>query len=237
MGNRAVITTRERKVGLYLHWNGGRDTVGPLLRYCELQGYRPPSEDDYGWARLAQVVGNFFGGTLSVGVGAYTTDVRMDPGDNGIYVIDGWRIAERLCRDYGPSGNPRGTRRMEEWEEQRGHGFDEMLRAFDEAMPERLRLGEFLDSVEVPVGELRVGDEVWLRGVDGFWGSYPVVGFGQPECNRIPVRVEAPGGTARIAYPDLPYVARYGCDGDFSWNSNNYVHGGTARIKPRSEDA
>lgn len=237
MGNRAVITTRERKVGLYLHWNGGRDTVEPLLRYCELQGYRPPSEDDYGWARLAQVVGNFFSGSTSVGIGAYTTDVRMDPGDNGIYVVDGWRIAERLCRDYGPSGNPRGTRPIEEWEEQREYGFGEMLRAFDEAMPERLRLGEFLDAVEVPVGELLLGDEVWLRGVDGSWEPYPVVGFGQPECNRIPVRVETHGGAARVAYPDLPYVARYGRDGDFSWNPNNYVHGDVAKIKPRPESA
>ena len=37
MGNRAVITTKERELALYLHWNGGRDTVEPLLRYCELQ--------------------------------------------------------------------------------------------------------------------------------------------------------------------------------------------------------
>ena len=33
MGNRAVITTKERELALYLHWNGGRDTVEPLLRY------------------------------------------------------------------------------------------------------------------------------------------------------------------------------------------------------------
>lgn len=45
MGNSAIITTRERKFGLYLHWNGGRDTVGPLLRYCELQGYRVSVKD------------------------------------------------------------------------------------------------------------------------------------------------------------------------------------------------
>ena len=87
MGNRAVITTPEREIGLYLHWNGGRDTVEPLLRYCELKGYRAPSTDCYGWARIAQVVGNFFGGTTSVGVCAYTDDKRMNPGDNGIYVI------------------------------------------------------------------------------------------------------------------------------------------------------
>lgn len=236
MGNRAIITTRERKIGLYLHWNGGRDTVEPLLRYCELQGYRPPSSDSYGWARICQVVGNFFGGTLSVGIGPYTDDASMDPGDNGIYVIEGWRIVERLTTEYDEGWKPAGVRDVEPCEEQRSYDFDEMLRSFDEAMPERLRLGEFLDAVEVPVGELRVGDEVWLRGVDGSWGSYPVVGFGQPECNRIPVRVETPGGTARIAYPDRPYVARYGCDGDFSWNTNNYVHGDTAMIRPRAQE-
>lgn len=41
MGNRAVITTPDKNLALYLHWNGGRDTVEPLLKYCELQGYRP----------------------------------------------------------------------------------------------------------------------------------------------------------------------------------------------------
>ena len=109
MGNRAIITTRERKIGLYLHWNGGRDTVEPLLRYCELQGYRPPSSDNYGWARICQVVGNFFGGTLSVGIGPYTDDASMDPGDNGIYVIEGWRIAERLTTEYDEDRKPAGT--------------------------------------------------------------------------------------------------------------------------------
>ena len=47
MGNRAVITTKERKIGLYLHWNGGRDTVEPLLKYCELQATVPRRQDCY----------------------------------------------------------------------------------------------------------------------------------------------------------------------------------------------
>lgn len=47
MGNRAVITTPDKNLALCLHWNGGRDTVEPLLKYCELQGYRPPSQDCY----------------------------------------------------------------------------------------------------------------------------------------------------------------------------------------------
>ena len=220
MGNRAVITTPERKVGVYLHWNGGRDTVEPLLRYCELQGYRPPSADDYGWARLCQVMGNFFGGSTSLGIGAYTADKLMNPGDNGIYVIDGWKIVDRVY-PYA------------RFEEQCEYDFDDMLRSFDEVMPENLRLGKFLDAVEVPANEVEVGDEVWLFGVDGKWKAYPVVGFGQPPFNRISVWVDAPDGRKDVTYPNLPYVAMYDHDGDFSWNSNNYVHGSIARIKPR----
>ena len=81
MGNRAVITTPEKDLALCLHWNGGRDTVEPLLKYCELQGYRPPSTDTYGWARMAQVVGNFFGGSMSLGIDRF--DSLGDQGDSG----------------------------------------------------------------------------------------------------------------------------------------------------------
>ena len=80
MGNRAVITTPEKDLALCLHWNGGRDTVEPLLKYCELQGYRPPSTDTYGWARMAQVVGNFFGGSMSLGIDRF--DRLGDQGNN-----------------------------------------------------------------------------------------------------------------------------------------------------------
>ncbi len=213
MGNRAVITTPERKVGLYLHWNGGRDTVAPLLKYCELKGYRPPSADEYGWARLCQVVGNFFGGALSVGIGAYATDEdgrpsdeRMDPSDNGIYVIDGWEIVERVGYDYA---------------EQDEHDFDQMLRAFDAHMPEHDRLGEYLDSVEIPTSELRVGDEVWFKEVNDSFASMPVAGFA--EC-----------GVGRHSGKRMPYMKRYDHDGDWTWNPNNFVLTETCRIKPRA---
>lgn len=48
MGNRAVITTRKEDLGVYLHWDGGRATVEPMLEYCRIQGYRPPETDNYG---------------------------------------------------------------------------------------------------------------------------------------------------------------------------------------------
>lgn len=199
MGNRAIITTPEREIGLYLHWNGGRDTVEPLLRYCELKGYRPPSADGYGWARLAQVVGNFFGGTCSVGIEAYTTDEEMNPGDNGIYVIEGWRIVGRVHPYEG-------------FEEQGEYCFDEMLRAFDESMPEEERLGGLLDSQVVAASELAAGDRVWVQEIDGRYALYPVVGFMED-------------GT--------PLVGRYDHDGDWSWNPNNRVTEATVRIAGR----
>lgn len=99
MGNRAVITTRENfennGVGVYLHWNGGRDSVEAFLEYCNLVGYRTPSDDCYGWARLCQVIGNFFGGTTSIGIDTVNR-LDCDNYDNGVYIIDGWQIVDRV---------------------------------------------------------------------------------------------------------------------------------------------
>ena len=94
MGNRAVITTAEKKLGVYLHWNGGRDSVEGFLEYCKRAGFRSPDTDCYGWARLCQVIANFFGpGGTSVGIDLYE---RLDTeGDNGVYVIEGWEIVGR----------------------------------------------------------------------------------------------------------------------------------------------
>lgn len=197
MGNRAVITTKDHDLALYLHWNGGRDSVEPLLRYCELQGYRAPSSDCYGWARMAQVVGNFFGGSLSVGIDRFS---RLgSQGDNGVYVIDGWEIVGREGLSDG-------------FEEQRVHPFEEILRAFDEAMPEGERLGGFLDAVEVPVGELEPGDAVWMSDF-GPWEAFPFAGFKDGRA----------------------YVERFVCGGDWARNPNNLVRGETAFIAPRKE--
>ncbi|WP_322150890.1 hypothetical protein [Paratractidigestivibacter sp.] len=98
MGNRAIITTADKEIGIYLHWNGGRDSVEAFLAYCALKGYRSPTTDpSYGFARLAQVVGNFFGGGLSVGVvdGDHIEGMGASL-DNGIYILDGWDIKERI---------------------------------------------------------------------------------------------------------------------------------------------
>ena len=93
MGNRAVIQMQGVDAGIYLHWNGGIDTVEPLLSVAKEYGLRG---DDYGIARLAQMMGNFFGGILSLGV-ENVDKLDTNNGDNGTYVIDKeFNIVERL---------------------------------------------------------------------------------------------------------------------------------------------
>lgn len=126
MGNRAVITTRSKDIGVYLHWNGGRDSVEAFLKYCKLKGYRPPELDCYGWARLCQVIGNFFGGELSIGIDKYDR-LDKDNGDNGVYVIENWNIVDRLFIS---------------WPEQHEYDLIGMLKSINNAQPEKERLSE-----------------------------------------------------------------------------------------------
>ena len=105
MGNRCVITTNQnipndKKIGIYLHWNGGISSVKAFLTYCKLAGIRNPINDNYGWARMCQVIGNFFGGTLSIGIDTLV-NLDCDNGDNGMYLFDGtWNIVKRLYSNY-----------------------------------------------------------------------------------------------------------------------------------------
>lgn len=71
MGNTGIVKGKGTNLGLYLHWNGGYDSVLAFTQYCKLKGYRSPENDCYGLARLCQVVTNFFGEGLSVGFFKY----------------------------------------------------------------------------------------------------------------------------------------------------------------------
>lgn len=133
MGNRAVITTRDKNIGVYLHWNGGRDSVEAFLKYCELKGYRTPERDNYGWARLCQIIGNYFGGELSLGIDKYEK-LDRDNGDNGVYIIENWKIVDREFID---------------WPEQNEYDLISMLRDINNHQPEREKLEDsVIDSVE-----------------------------------------------------------------------------------------
>jgi hypothetical protein len=89
MGNRAVITLAkkptENSVGIYLHWNGGAESVLAFAETAKHFGVRFYDET-YATARLAQIIGNFFGGTTSVGVGILG-QLDCENYDNGTYRI------------------------------------------------------------------------------------------------------------------------------------------------------
>ena len=117
MGNRAVITIKEDNrpqedwQSLYLHWNGGRDTVEPLLHVAKLYGVRCQVDPSYAIARLSQIMGNYIGGTLSLGVGTYK-QLDTNNFDNGVYVVEDWEIVDR---EFEPTY------------EQREYNFNEMV--------------------------------------------------------------------------------------------------------------
>lgn len=207
MGNRAVITTKSNwendGVGVYLHWNGGRDSVEAFLKYCELKGYRPPDKDNYGWARLCQVIANFFGGDgLSIGIDILRK-LDCDNGDNGVYIVEDWKIVDRKYH----SGS-----------EQCEYDLIEMLKSIDESQPTNEQLGDYILAEEIKTSDLKVGDKVCIRHWDGKIEIKSVVGFGKDKmCNGTNVK-------------GLPYVDLYLNDDSYENNINNYIQSDTIKI-------
>lgn len=204
MGNRAVITTRQNfdnnGVGIYLHWNGGRDSVEAFLKYMKLRNFRTPDKDSYGWARLCQVISNYFGGGLSIGLN--TVDrLDTDNWDNGTYIIEGWDIVDREFFDG---------------EEQNYYDINEMLIDIDEAQPFKDQLGkQFLTAKEVDTSQIKVGDKVYISDYTDKYSLHEVCGIGEGIVNGRDVT-------------GIPYVEKYG--DDFINNINNYLLEDSYRI-------
>lgn len=104
MGNRAVIAIgneQQAKIGIYLHWNGGRASVEAFLAATrELMKSRGP-DHQYGPARLVQVIGNFLGGSLSLGLDSLD-QLDQDNGDNGVYFVNPESL-QIVGRKYAPA--------------------------------------------------------------------------------------------------------------------------------------
>jgi len=139
MGNRAVITTKKgwanqsNSVGIYLHWNGGRDSIISFITYCKIRGFRTPEEDCYGWSALNNVISNFFGGSgYSVGIDVVER-LDLDNYDNGVYIIEDWQI---VGREYNRNG------------EQDVYDLKAMLLEIDKSQPKPLGEDELLSRVK-----------------------------------------------------------------------------------------
>lgn len=98
MGNRAVICFENKPtaVGIYVHWNGGPESILAFLHASKARGYRAPGSDDtYAMARLIGLICEFFGGADSIGVGQLR-GLDYNNGDNGLYIVGPeWEIKER----------------------------------------------------------------------------------------------------------------------------------------------
>ena len=91
MGNRAVITFApkgEAAIGVYVHWNGGRESVKAFIDTCKARGYRCPVRDaSYAMAGLVGVIREFFDhSALNVGVDMLSR-LDCDNYDNGVYQV------------------------------------------------------------------------------------------------------------------------------------------------------
>ena len=105
MGNRAVITVGrdDNNLGIYVHWNGGPESVLAFLETAKARGYRcPKSDETYGMARLVGVIHEFFGvdSSTSLGIGTLKT-LDCDNYDNGVYVVGrNWAITDRWGKGH-----------------------------------------------------------------------------------------------------------------------------------------
>ena len=102
MGNRATVifTDGKKKIGaaVYLHWNGGAESIYAFLNEMERRHIR--ADQEYETARFIHIVGEFFdqesltGLSLGVVNGPKAINekelakVRTDHGDNGFYIIN-----------------------------------------------------------------------------------------------------------------------------------------------------
>lgn len=78
MGNRCVITNKEKTRAIYQHWNGGRDSIEPLLKVAKLLGG--------GFDKLCEISSKVFDGEEINYEEADNDD--LDCLDNGVYIIN-----------------------------------------------------------------------------------------------------------------------------------------------------
>ena len=113
MGNRAYIvfdapkgkklSANDALPAVYLHWNGGPESVYTFLAYCKEVCREGDAE--YIPARFVQIVGNYLGNNLSLGLTAVRREDIQElsrVGDNGCYVVDTdtYAVTERHFENY-----------------------------------------------------------------------------------------------------------------------------------------
>ena len=97
MGNRAFIAHQSAPNGVYLHWNGGMDSIKPLLDYCALADpYGGFDEGVGGLTTFVTVANNMLGSSIHIEDNSASLMLE----DNGTYWVEGWEIVGRETSEY-----------------------------------------------------------------------------------------------------------------------------------------
>lgn len=85
MGNRCVIVNHTRTKAIYQHWNGGRDSIEPLLKVAKEQYEQNKVGFDFEpFNAILEASKKVFGGELLT-LDSYE---NIKVGDNGVYVVN-----------------------------------------------------------------------------------------------------------------------------------------------------
>lgn len=85
MGNRCVIVNHTRTKAIYQHWNGGRDSIEPLLQIAKEEYELNKDGFDFEpFNAVLEVSKKAFGGEL-LELDSYE---NIKVGDNGVYVVN-----------------------------------------------------------------------------------------------------------------------------------------------------
>ena len=165
MGNRCLIVPVNTEtgvysdLGIYLHWYGHRSSVEAFLEYArraELPSMSPGPYEPFdlaGVVEMYRIMQNTIqdpGHTVYLSAIPRTLSEADSPGDNGIFIVDGFDIIGRI--------DGRGT------DSRVGYDLDEFMLTIDSRQPKNMQLGEaFLTAKRIPVAEVKPGDLVYRR--------------------------------------------------------------------------
>lgn len=96
MGNRCLFTNKDKKIAIYQSWNGGRDSIEPLLRVAKYEYKKNPHKFGFEeFKAILDISKKVFDGEIC----DYKSNQYI-ASDNGVYVIENFQIIERLNNRY-----------------------------------------------------------------------------------------------------------------------------------------
>lgn len=215
MSYSALLIAKDATIGLRLEWNGDRNSVKAFLKYAEYAQLPPINADNKWIPPFITMVQNFFRDNNEA-IRLETVDPQhfgdKTDYDSGIYVLDGYEIVDRINSPADKSPE---------------HRMHDRLLSIDGTQPLINQLGDFLHGMDIPVEDIKIGDQVFLPRLFAS-GQYPgryrlhtVLGFADNDpFNPI---------TSNDRFRGKPYVNMFS-NQDNAVNPQSYITADTVRV-------